>query len=195
MKIWFGYGMVFVLLLGSFACKQVDKQTSVQKNKEAPLMVSKHQPQFDASFTEFLHQYYQLSAGLFHQQIDSVNKAAIEMMAKADSLPFQLLRADTVIIETAQQGVANIKADLAGISGEQSMQEKLKGFATVSQAMYDLIRTVQYSREMVYHFHCASVFNNAGADWLSNKPIIENPYLPNAKKVCGGILDSLQFKP
>ncbi|WP_288097611.1 hypothetical protein [Hydrotalea sp.] len=195
MKLWhWGFVCCFVII-GLIACNQTNNKVPIQENTDEPLMVSKHQIKFDAAFSVFLHQYYQLSDGLYHQQMNTMNKAATDMMTAADSLPFQLLKADTVIIETAQQNVANIKADLAGMVGEQNMQEKLKGFAAVSQALYDLIRTVQYSKETVYHFHCSTVFNNAGADWLSNCSEIQNPYLPKAKTVCGSLLDSLQFKP
>ncbi|MDE3124780.1 MAG: DUF3347 domain-containing protein [Bacteroidota bacterium] len=185
--------IILVMLLGILACKQTEKQTSFENLPEQPLMVSKHQSVFDSSFSIFLQTYYDLSAQFYLQQADAVNNEALLMLTRADSLPFQLLKADTVIIETAQQNVANIKAELVGMAGEQSMQEKLKGFAAISQSLYDLIRTVQYSKTTVYHFHCSSVFNNVGADWLSESRIVKNPYLPALNMKCGNLLDSLHF--
>lgn len=182
-----------ILLVGLIACNQNDKKAEVSPNINTPLMVSKHQAQFDSTFTIFLQHYYTISNALFNQQLSTANTAAENMIATIDSLPFNLLKADSIIIETAKENVVGIQADLKGLMAETTLQEKLKDFATISQALYDLVRTVQYSKATVYHFHCDKVFNNAGADWLSNSTMIQNPYLPGSKAVCGTLVDSLKF--
>lgn len=182
-----------MLLIGLIACKQKDKKVDVSPNVDSPLMVSKHQTQFDSIFTNFLQQYYDISNALYNQQLNNANAAAENMIIAIDSLPFNLLKADSIIIETAKENVTGIQADLKGLVAETSLQEKLKDFATISQALYDLVRTVQYSKAPVYHFHCDKAFNNAGADWLSNSTTIQNPYLPGSKIVCGTLVDSLKF--
>jgi hypothetical protein len=182
-----------MLLIGLIACKQKDKKVDVSPNVDSPLLVANHQTQFDSIFTNFLQQYYDILNALYNQQLNNANAAGENMIIASDSLPFNLLKADSIIIETAKENVTGIQADLKGMVAETSLQEKLKDFATISQALYDLVRTVQYSKAPVYHFHCYKAFNNAGADWLSNSTTIQNPYLHGSKIVCGTLVDSLKF--
>jgi hypothetical protein len=71
----------------------------------------------------------------------------------------------------------------------------------ISEALYNLVRTVKYDRQKLYHQHCPMAFNDEEeAWWISNSNKIENPYLgkkhPKYKGTmigCGDITDSLDF--
>ena len=71
----------------------------------------------------------------------------------------------------------------------------------LSGELYDLIRTVRYDRETIYHIRCPMAFgDSAEAYWLSNSSKIVNPYLgknhPSYKNKmlgCGELVDSLDF--
>ena len=60
--------------------------------------------------------------------------------------------------------------------------------------LFDLIRTVQYDKEVVYLQHCPMAFNEQGAEWLSNSTDIRNPYIPKKMLTCGEVKDSASFK-
>ena len=53
--------------------------------------------------------------------------------------------------------------------------------------MYDLIRTVRYDQEVVYHQFCPMAFNDAGAYWLSGTADIKNPYFGKKMLTCGEV--------
>lgn len=71
----------------------------------------------------------------------------------------------------------------------------------ISDAMYDLVRTVNFDRQIIYHQHCPMAFNDSeGAYWLSNSRAVINPYLGKkhpkykaAMLACGEVTDSLDF--
>src|SRR5919112_1443628 len=61
-------------------------------------------------------------------------------------------------------------------SNENNIEAKRKSFQMISDNMYDLLRTVRYDNEIVYHQYCPMAFNDAGAYWLSKTGDIKNPY-------------------
>lgn len=79
------------------------------------------------------------------------------------------------------------------------MEQKRRAFHTVSQNMYDLLRTVQYDAETVYLQECPMAFNDdETGNWLSNTADIRNPYLglhhpryKNGMLECGETKDSI----
>jgi Fe-S oxidoreductase len=114
-------------------------------------------------------------------------------MTDADSLKLGELKADSAIVLTARSGAESMSDELKGLLGEKVIEEKRKSFYTLSEQLYDLIRTVQYDKGVVYHENCPAAFNNAGATWLSNVRDSKNPYLPVTKPDCGEVTDSLNF--
>ena len=47
----------------------------------------------------------------------------------------------------------------------------------------------------VYVAHCPMAFDDTGADWLTSKPKILNPYFGAAMLNCGAIRENLSFDP
>jgi hypothetical protein len=80
------------------------------------------------------------------------------------------------------------------LAGEKSLDAKRKAFQMISDQMYDLVRTVRYDRQVVYHQYCPMAFNDEGAYWLSNNSEIMNPYFGNKMLHCGEVRDSLDFR-
>jgi Cu(I)/Ag(I) efflux system membrane fusion protein len=64
----------------------------------------------------------------------------------------------------------------------------------ISDNIYDLVRSVRYDQQIVYHQYCPMAFNDAGAYWLSNTSDIENPYFGKKMLTCGEIKDSVDFR-
>jgi Cu(I)/Ag(I) efflux system membrane fusion protein len=50
-----------------------------------------------------------------------------------------------------------------GIIGEKDLEAKRKEFQMISEAMYDLTRTIRYDQQKIYHQYCPMAFNDAGA--------------------------------
>lgn len=198
----------FVLLIVVFAAAGFlaykllsDKPKPAEAPQDRPLAISKNPPAFNTAFTAMLGDYYSLQGALVAWDSAKADKAAYAMSAKADSLPVKLLKGDTNVIQSAEALTASITSELKGFLGETGLEAKRQAFNMLSDELYNLIRTVRYDREIIYHMHCPMAFKDSlSGYWLSNVPKIVNPYLGDKHPVykskmlgCGDISDSLDF--
>ncbi|HEX4374277.1 MAG TPA: hypothetical protein VHZ50_13330, partial [Puia sp.] len=120
---------------------------------------------------------------------------------RADSLPMKQLKADSTIVLTAQNLAGSVSNEVNGFVGEPTIEQKRREFNMITDELYNLIRTVRYDGETIYHERCPMAFNETEEGfWLSNTSKIINPYLGNkhpkynGKMVgCGEVVDSLDF--
>jgi major membrane immunogen (membrane-anchored lipoprotein) len=192
MKKIFGLALVFSLFL--MACNSSDQSSSTAEN--APVeKTSKHDPAFLNSFTQFLNNYYTLKDALVATDSAAAIAAVPNFLASADSLGDIKISFDSTgaIAATAADYVQTVKTALNELQNAPNVEAIRKKFQAVSDAMYDLVRTVQYDGETVYHQYCPMAFNDLGAYWLSNVSDIKNPYFGKKMLSCGEVKDSLAF--
>ncbi len=182
-----------VLLLA--ACGSSDEKAKPADVPQVPLAKSANSDAFNESFGVMLADYYTLKDNFVAETEASVDTAARSLMLAVDNLKLGELKGDTSIITTAKSYATGISAELKGLTGEKDMEAKRKSFQMVSDQLYDLIRTVQYDRAIVYHNYCPMAFNDQGANWLSNSAEIRNPYIPKKMLTCGEVKDSIDFRP
>ncbi|HVX50412.1 MAG TPA: hypothetical protein VHB48_09645, partial [Chitinophagaceae bacterium] len=117
-------------------------------------------------------------------------------------VPFDSLKADSIIIKAAKSVASNIDADCIGIAGDSSIEDKRRSFYELSENLYNLLRTVKYDQQVIYHMRCPMAFgDDKEGFWLTNVDTIINPYLglrhPKYQAAminCGNIEDSLDFR-
>lgn len=157
---------------------------------------------FRSSFSNLMNTYYSMKDAFVKWDTATVNRQAVALQSQADSLPYNELKADSNIVETAQMFSGSIVGEAKAITAETTIEGKRRSFYTLSENLYNLIRTVRYGGEVVYHQRCPMAFNDTEeAFWLSNRREIENPYLgtshPKYKSGmlhCGDVSDSLDFR-
>jgi len=180
-----------------------DKSTTEQTAPvDKPLEIAGKSDAFTTSFSDLMNTYYSLRDAFVNWDTAAVNQHAIAIQQKADSLPLGDFKADINLVNTAKSFSESITAEAKGIVGENDIEQKRRTFYTLSESLYNLVRTVRYSKEVVYHQHCPMAFNDdEEAYWLSNSSEIMNPYLgtkhPKYKSGmlhCGDISDSLDFR-
>jgi Protein of unknown function (DUF3347) len=197
---------IIVLALAAFA---VDKFFFTKKNsvadepKQLALAVSKNSEAFNESFEKLLNGYFSLKDAISDYDTAKANAAAKEMIVFADSLKTNEIKGDSSgdIRKTAENFAGTISGSAKGLRGEPDLTKKKREFQMISEALYNLVRTVRYDRQKLYHQHCPMAFNDdEEAWWISNSNKIDNPYLgkkhPKYKatmETCGDITDSLDF--
>ena len=172
-----------------------------EPEKDKPLSISKNSDAFTKSFSELMSSYYQLKDALVDWDTAKANEAALLVQHRVDSLPMKQVKADTTIVLTAQNLAGSISNEVKGFIGEPTIEQKRREFNMITDELYNLIRTVRYDGETVYHERCPMAFNETEEGfWLSNTNKIINPYLGNKhpkfnnKMVgCGEVVDSLNF--
>jgi hypothetical protein len=177
------------------------KEIKPEEKKESPLLISKKSDAFNMSLSNILDNYYALKAALVDWDSLGANHSASNLLVSADRLQLSELKADSNIVGTARSLVLSISSEAKGLIGENNIEQKRRAFNMLTDELYNLIRTVRYDREIIYHIKCPMAFNDSSeAFWLSNTPKIVNPYLGNKHPVyktkmlgCGEIIDSLDF--
>jgi hypothetical protein len=177
------------------------KEVEPVEKKDAPLAINKNSGSFNSSFSNIMNDYYSLKDALVDWDTVAGNRAALNLQKASDSLDLRQLHADSAIIGTAQNLASSISSETLGMIGETTIEEKRRAFNVLTDELYNLIRTVRYDGEVIYHVKCPMAFNDSSEGyWLSNSSIITNPYLgrnnpkyKNKMVGCGEIVDSLAF--
>jgi hypothetical protein len=175
------------------ACGGSNKKAAEIK-KDEPLAASKNSADFNDKFTSLLNSYYSLKDALAASNDTLAVSKAKALTASAGNLNLKEVKADSSIIEMAGQYVGSVSAEAQALAAEPTLEEKRKSFQMISDNMYDLVRTVHFDKEIVYHQFCPMAFNDAGAFWLSPSADIKNPYLGKKMLTCGEVKDSIDFR-
>jgi len=186
--------VMYSLLIWIVACGS-DEKAKIQEQPQGPLTKSANSDAFNRSFGKLLEDYYSLKENFIAEKDLLITQYAKSLMVSADSLQLNELKADSNIVSTAKTYSLGISSELKGLLGDKDITAKRKSFQIISDQLYDLIRTVQYDRAIVYHDYCPMAFNDQGANWLSNSPDIRNPYIPKKMPACGEVKDSIDFRP
>jgi len=189
----FSLVVICIFLVFRF-CSNKPEQEKVVEQKPAPLSVSQNSGAFNQSFSELLQSYYTLKNAFTNADISKVNSAAVQLMNDADSLRISEIQGDTsgMIRETARSFATNISGSAKTMTGEDKIEDKLREFNMITDAMWSLTRTVKYDGQKVYYQFCPAALDNMGGYWLSDKIDNANPYIRD-KKSCSEVNDSLDY--
>jgi Cu(I)/Ag(I) efflux system membrane fusion protein len=163
--------------------------------KPAPLAMAENSGTFNQSFVALLDADYTHKDAFVQADTEAVNKAAGQLTLNADSLKINEIQGDTsgMIKETAKYFAGAISASGKNIAGEGGIEAKRKEFNMITDAMWNLTRTVHFDAQKVYYQYCAMAFDNTGAYWLSDKIDDTNPYMGKKMPNCGEVTDSLDY--
>ena len=187
-----------VLVIALFAlvsCKNGEnKYPSNDSATSVALTKGSNSDVLSASLVTLMSDYFKLKNSFVKEDTNDIKVNALQLSKDAELVPVKQMKADATIVENANVTIQSIISQIKGLNGEPSLDDKRKDFQTMSEQLYDLLRIVQYEKEVVYHFTCSKAFNDNGANWLDNSSKVENPYLPKLTPKCGDILDSLDFR-
>lgn len=170
--------------------------------KQQPLAQGKNGEGFNTPFNAMLQAYYNLHDALVEWDTAKATAQATSLQTLLGKVPFDSLKADTVVITTAKSVANDVKADCVGITGDSSLSEKRKSFYELSENLYNLLKTVKYDQQVIYHMHCPMAFgDDKEGFWLTNVDTIINPYLGlkhpkyhSAMINCGDKQDSIDYR-
>ncbi len=186
---------IFMMLLFFVACNgNNDQVVENEIKKDEPLTQSKNSELFNTQFDRFLNSYFHLKDALVLTNDTMAIASAQLLKTNADSLKLDELKADKSIIEMAKGYQESISAEAAALQGEKDIEGKRKSFQVISDNLYDLVRTVRFDKQKLYHQFCPMAFNDQGAYWLSPNGDIKNPYFGKKMLTCGEVKDSVDFR-
>ncbi|HVS95949.1 MAG TPA: DUF3347 domain-containing protein [Puia sp.] len=194
--------VVLFIAAGFLAYKLLsDKPVQSAPPKDEALRISKNPETFNTAFDSLLSQYFAVRDALVDWDTLKADHAAYGLAAKADSLPIRQIKADSGIILTARSLAASLSGDAKGFGSNAGYEGRRQTFNMLTDELYNLLRTVRYDKETIYHMRCPMAFKDSiEGFWLSAEPHIINPYLGNKHPVfkskmigCGEIVDSVDL--
>src|SRR6185312_560106 len=195
--------LVIVFIAAGFLAYKLLSEKPVQPAppKDEALRISKNPETFNVAFDSLLSQYFAVRDALVNWDTLTADRAAYGLAAKADSLPIRQIKADTGIILTARSLAASLSGDAKGFPGSAGYEGRRQTFNMLTDELYNLLRTVRYDKETIYHMRCPMAFKDSIEGlWLSDNVQIMNPYLGNKSPKygrkelgCGEIVDSIDL--
>lgn len=163
---------------------------------------SKNDPAFNRSLDSTIDLYFSIHDAFVNWDTSKANNAADSLLSQIGNVPFDKLNDDMSVIATAKNFSTSVESDAEAIIKAKTIEAKRRSFNTMTENLYNLLRTVQYDKQVIYHQMCPMAFNdNEQAFWLSQTAEIVNPYLgskdPKYKSGmlhCGETVDSIDFR-
>lgn len=130
-------------------------------------------------------QYLQLKDALVSEKGDATLSHAKDISQLISAFDDTTISADQK--QAYDQHSAAIRQLAARISNETNIEKQRAAFASLSDHVFELVKTFGNLRP-VYQEHCPMAFDGKGASWLSDKPVIRNPYYGDKMLECGEVI-------
>jgi hypothetical protein len=127
---------------------------------------------------QLLNAYYKLKDAL-------VSSNATSAAANADELVKAINGTDKQTVN--DDAKASLLKDAGAIAQSKDIKLQRGKFATLSNNMFELAKTVKLSADPMYQQYCPM----KKASWLSNDKAIKNPYYGSAMLTCGSVKTTL----
>lgn len=148
------------------------------------------QPQSNSPVKDIVSGYLQLKNALAGDNDKEAANAGNTMVSAFGQLDKSALPADKK--KTYEDIEADAKEHAEHISKNVgNIKHQREHFDMLSKDMYELIKTFGAGQSL-YYAHCPMYNNNKGADWISEKKEISNPYFGKEMATCGTVKEELK---
>ena len=193
---------LFILLfIAATAC---NNHTDEPKGEESLPKQStvKHTAQLDRSINTALDNYYALTDAFVQWDSLSADKQAASLKINLDSIHLDELKNDSANFPYAQGFLDGTKRFVQGLLQQKDITGKRHSLDSLSNNLFQLLQTLQYSQSKLYLQECPMAFNDEEPGvWISKTASIRNPYMglhhpryQGAMIGCGETKDTLNFK-
>jgi hypothetical protein len=185
----------FIIIASLFALASCDDNGGKNNVPEgAPLTTQGNNSDIvNYGIVGIVNEYYAIKDAFVLENDAIINQHALAMQKGIDTLDLKSVQGTNLEKDKNTQLISEIVAALKTLLNEKEIDAKRKPFQTISDKLYDLIKSVRFDKQIIYLEHCPMAFNQTGANWLSNTPDIKNPYIPKKMIDCGEVLDTLDF--
>jgi hypothetical protein len=189
---------IAAVLIGSIFLFVIACNNKPGKTINTTTFKSKNTDSFNLVFDSVLTEYDKLRTAFINWDTASANHAASALQRLLIYVPYEQLKDDEVA--TKATSIAQNAADATeNLLSQDSIADKRRIFYTVSESIYNLAKTVDYDKGIIYHKKCPMAFSGDQEGWwFSETKRIDNPYFgnkhpkyKNAMLECGTVEDSI----
>jgi hypothetical protein len=184
--------LIFSILTSTLFFAACNNSTTDNQNKEAANTVEQGKDEINntgnSSLNHILSSYLQLKNALVSDNDQEAAAAGNELLKAFNAFDSNALTSEQAkiyhdIADDAKEHAEHIGANTGNIKHQR------EHFETLSQEVYELVKAFG-SDQKLYVDHCP-MYNNKGADWLSESKDIQNPYFGQEMSTCGTIKEEL----
>jgi hypothetical protein len=95
------------------------------------------------------------------------------------------------LLTSKDELVGKIKIDIEHIINTNDPSKQRDYFNTLSDNVYNLIKSTSANESAIYRQFCPMAMNNKGAYWLSAEKEVNNPYFGDMMLHCGSVKEEL----
>lgn len=177
------------------ACNSNPKQANTGSSdtvQSTPAITTEPAAQSQAAspVKEIVNGYLQLKNALAGDNGNDAATAGNTMVAAFEKFDKSALPAEKKKTFEDIEGDAKEHAEHIGKNGS-NIKHQREHFDMLSKGMYELVKTFGAGQPL-YYDHCPMYNNNKGADWISEKKEISNPYLGKGMPTCGTVKEELK---
>ena len=146
-------------------------------------------PAFELQLVNVAEAYAPLPEALVVEDLVAAKRIVTGFAARLTEVDMNLIEGDAHLYWMEQLDA--MQAHATALLAADELAAARTEFAFLSQALINTLTAFGYAGETLYVQHCPMAFNNEGANWLSEKAEIRNPYFGDAMLSCGRVLDKL----
>lgn len=138
----------------------------------------------------FLSDYFAFNQALIEDNQDVAKDAARKLSESVDKFDMSKLQGEQMDFYHTQ--AAKLEQGLKDVEQSADIEEIRVELATVSEAMYALVKAYHPNDSELYYQFCPMAKNNIGANWLSSSKEIVNPYMGQRMLKCGNTQETIR---
>jgi Cu(I)/Ag(I) efflux system membrane fusion protein len=145
---------------------------------------------FRAQFNALLSAYFDLQRSLSRDDFEAARAAAKEARRALAAIDAEKLAPEARV--AWMEPLAGLTSGMHGAVEAKDIVALREAFQTISNSLAPAAREFgPGGRQAVHVLHCPMAFGNKGADWLSEKRAVENPYFGTAMFRCGEVTETV----
>jgi len=186
--------LAILISISLFSCGSTQEQTV--EPDIVPAQEGKIYPDSTlAAMQQLLKNYYAVKDALVKSDAAEAKMNAALLSKSVINVSIVSLKVnDPTIYATAAESLHIIQTSSETLAQTNSLQTQREVFETLSDHIYDLVRTTKPSGIAAYKQYCPMAFNDKGAYWLSDTSHIQNPYFGKKMLICGEVQETLRYK-
>lgn len=172
-----------LIILSSFFPAFIIAETDVIKRPEAK--VTHGDPEsishlhLNKELPAFVEHYLLLGNALYRDNFEAAKEAAGAM------------RESIGVSGLSAEKQANLKKLAEELFVAEDLNRQRIVFFVLSEQLYQLLPQLSIGSENLYWQNCAMAFDGRGANWISSREKIENPFMGQSMPGCGKTLEKL----
>jgi Cu(I)/Ag(I) efflux system membrane fusion protein len=150
--------------------------------------------QFKVQLDGVFDAYFVVQDALSHDRFGDAQTGAARLQKALESIDMGLVPKSHHSAWMTEYG--RLKQSATQISTAKDIEAARAAYEPLSNGL--IVAAKKYGtsgKQPIRRYHCPMAFNNRGADWLHNKPGLENPYFGAAMFSCGVLKEVIEPGP